>query len=124
MKDSLAELYDISKLSVELDGWMTSNGYKKYCSEISKEAQEIIGALENEDTDNLKEELGDVFMDLMAACLLAEKEGKFSSKEVVEGAISKIRRRRPYLEKGQKVTEEESVKIWMEAKEKEKKRKG
>ncbi len=120
MKESLSELYDICNKSIELDGWMKDTGFKNYCKEVSKEAEEVQKALDNEDMDNLKEELGDVLMDLMNACILAEKEGVFDSREVVESVVSKIRRRRPYLEEGRKVSKEESVRLWLEAKRKEK----
>ena len=117
---ALKRLFELCEKSVEFDGWVKKTGMVGYCKEIINESKEISEALENKDYDNLKEELGDVLMDLFEACLLAEHEGHFSTSDVFSSAISKIERRRPYLEKNKKVTPEESVEYWLIAKEKEK----
>ena len=79
-------------------------------------------AVEKNDRENLKEELGDLFWDTLMVMLIAEKEGLFKPNEPLLSLIEKMRRRKPYLFTGQKVTLEEAERMWTEAKAKEKKR--
>lgn len=122
-KCDLNKLFDLCKRSAKLDGWVAKTGMSGYCKELSVEVKEILDALEKKDYENLKEELGDAFMDLFEACILAESEGFFSVKDVFQSAISKIERRRPYIYGDKKISPEDSVKHWLIAKEKEKKSK-
>ena len=120
MRDTLNELYDILVKSVELDEWIVHNGLETYCNGILDESKELLDAFRNKDSENIKEELGDILMNTIIACILAEKEGIGSSRDIINNAISKIKRRRPYIEENRKVSKEESVKIWMDVKKEEK----
>ncbi|MFP4118015.1 MAG: MazG nucleotide pyrophosphohydrolase domain-containing protein [Candidatus Woesearchaeota archaeon] len=123
MEKHFSTLLEYCKKSIELDEWVRDNGFNGYCKEISKEAHEVNEAADKEDYANLREELGDVLMDLLMASLLAEEEGHFSSDDVISSALSKIERRRPYILEDRKVSKTESVNLWLDAKEKEKKNK-
>ena len=79
-----------------------------------------MAAVENNDVENLKEELGDLFWDTLMVILIAEKEGLFKSSEPMAALIGKMRRRKPFLFTGQKVTLAEAEQMWAEAKLKEK----
>ena len=120
MEKDIIKLLSLCGKSIELDEWVRDNGFRGYCDEISKESHEVSQAIDSDDMENLKEELGDVLMDLFMASLLAEDEGHFSADDVVASALKKIERRRPYLLENRKVSKEESVRLWMDAKRKEK----
>ena len=120
LKSKISELLELCKKSAEFDGWVRKTGMKGYCKELKKETDEVINALESNDIDNLKEELGDVFMDLFEICILAEEESVFSFIDVLESAVMKIKRRRPYILENKKVSDKESVDYWYKAKDLEK----
>ncbi|MEK6916561.1 MAG: MazG nucleotide pyrophosphohydrolase domain-containing protein [Nanoarchaeota archaeon] len=107
--------------SVELDPWIKETGIEGYGDFMIEETNEVIEALKNNDVDNLKEELGDVLSLWAIVCMLAEEEKLFDTEEVIKKAIEKIRSRRPYVFEDREVSNEEAVKIWYAAKDKEKK---
>ncbi len=114
-------LLDLIEKSVECDPWIKDRGLAGYCEEIVNEAKEALEAVENKNYDHLMEELGDVLSEIIIASKLAEEKELFTFSEVVKSAIEKIKRRRPYVLENKKVTKEEAVKLWYEAKKKEKK---
>ncbi len=112
---------ELIEKSVEYDAWIKDRGLAGYCEEIVNEAEEALEAVENNDYNHLKEELGDVLSEVIIASKLAEDQELFTFSQVVKSAIEKIKRRRPYVLENKKVTKEEAVKLWYEAKKKEKK---
>ncbi|MEK6868234.1 MAG: MazG nucleotide pyrophosphohydrolase domain-containing protein [Nanoarchaeota archaeon] len=89
---------------------------------IELEARELIEAMKTKDYEHIKEELGDVLMDWAHACKLAEEQGLFTIKDVLDAVNEKIKRRKPYVLDAEKkeMTKEEAVRIWKEVKKKEK----
>ena len=102
--------------------WASLQTVQDYSKQVASEAREVMAAVEKGDSENLKEELGDLFWDTLMVMLIAEKEKLFDSKEPLTGLIEKMKRRKPFLFTGQKVTLEEAERLWSEAKAKEKKR--
>ncbi|MBN2367592.1 nucleotide pyrophosphohydrolase [Candidatus Woesearchaeota archaeon] len=113
-------LLELIQKSVELDPWIIEKGLEGYGKEVVDEAEEIVEANLKRDNENLKEELGDVLSEVIIMCKLAEKRGIFEMKDVIRSAIEKIKRRRPYVLTGKKVSMDEAVKLWYDAKAKEK----
>ena len=120
MKDAFEQFMEIGRKGIEYDPWVEDTGIEGYCKEIMKEVKELTEAVEKQDYANMKEELGDVFMDWLNICLLAEKDGIFSVKEVINDVRKKVERRKPYLLENKKVTRKKALEIWYKAKEKEK----
>ncbi|HIG98228.1 TPA: hypothetical protein HA231_02285 [Candidatus Woesearchaeota archaeon] len=100
--------------------WASLQTVQDYSKQVASEAREVMAAVENNDVENLKEELGDLFWDTLMVILIAEKEGLFKSSEPMAALIGKMRRRKPFLFTGQKVTLAEAEQMWAEAKLKEK----
>lgn len=89
--------------------------------ELLSEAIEVKEAVQKKDWQNLKEELGDVLWDWITLCNLAEKQGLFTTQQVLEQLRSKILRRNPHVFGNKKAkTKEEAHKLWQEIKKKEK----
>jgi len=122
MKTSFERFIKIIEKSVDRDPWVKEKKVEGYSAEIVKEAKEVIEAIKKKDNDNLKEELGDVLYDWAHACKLAEEQKLFSMEDVINSASEKLVRRKPYLleKKKRLLTTEETVRIWKEAKAKEK----
>ncbi|MFH1246910.1 MAG: MazG nucleotide pyrophosphohydrolase domain-containing protein [Candidatus Micrarchaeota archaeon] len=100
---------------------LTLKTLPKYSKE---EFQELMTAIEKEDWDNLKEELGDLMFHLLFYCQLAKEQGKFTVEDVLNEIIEKMRRRNPHIYGSVKCTDlKEIERVWEEIKQQEKKEK-
>ena len=61
------------------------------------ETHEVLDAIEREDTDNLKEELGDLLFNIVFHARIAEEQGQFNFDDVAQGIIDKMIRRHPHV---------------------------
>ncbi len=64
---------------------------------LVSEAAEAAEALAASDRGHMCEELGDVLLNVMLAVVIAEEEGAFSWKDVVDGVSAKLVRRHPHV---------------------------
>ena len=62
-----------------------------------EEAYEVADAIERADRADLKEELGDLLLQVVYHARLAEEEGAFAFPDVVEGITTKMIRRHPHV---------------------------
>ena len=120
MKERFEELVDLSRIALRCDPWVRDAGMTGYCRELKGEVDEVLEAIANEDIENLKEELGDIFLDLARLCVLAEDIGHFDIEDVLAGVVAKVKRRQPFLLEGRAVSIEEALRYWRDAKAKEK----
>jgi len=71
--------------------------------------------------DNLKEELGDLLLQIVMHTVIAEEEGLFTMDEVIDDIMQKMIRRHPHVFSDAKVSGAEEVLVnWEEIKKKEK----
>ena len=104
------------------DKVQTHESLKAACIE---EAAEVVGGIniltETGSADNLKEELGDLLLQVMFHAVIAEEEGLFTFEDVVKTISDKMVRRHPHVFGDMKyASEEELHKAWAEIKKKEK----
>lgn len=81
--------------------------------DLVDEAIEARMAVDKQDWEELKEELGDVLWSWIDFCLVAEKEGKFTTEEVLEFLKHKLAQRNPHVfgkEKAETVEEAKAAK--------------
>ena len=80
------------------DREQTHSSLKKPCIE---EAAEVICGInileETGNPDNLKEELGDLLLQVVMHARIAEEEGYFTMDDVIQGIIDKMVRRHPHV---------------------------
>ncbi len=90
---------------------------------LRNETQELVDAIENKDDENMKEELGDVLLQVLMHSQIAAEEGKFTIDDVIQGLYDKLHRRHPHVfgDHAQAATPEEALALWKEMKKKEKK---
>ncbi|MDO4169648.1 MAG: nucleoside triphosphate pyrophosphohydrolase [Lachnospiraceae bacterium] len=62
-----------------------------------EEAYEAVDAIDRSDVENLKEELGDVLMQVVMHAEIASEEGQFTLEEVIDGISEKLVRRHPHV---------------------------
>ena len=105
------------------DREQTHASLKKPCIEEAAEVVCGINILEQTgDADNLKEELGDLLLQVVMHARIAEEEGYFTMDDVIQGIIDKMVRRHPHVF-GDAVADDSSavLKKWDEIKKQEKK---
>ena len=88
---------------------------------LQNEAQELIDAINNKDDENMKEELGDVLLQVLIHSQIAAEEGKFTIEDVIAGLYDKLHRRHPHVfgDGAKASTPEEAFSLWKEMKKKE-----
>ncbi|MEI7482195.1 MAG: MazG nucleotide pyrophosphohydrolase domain-containing protein [Elusimicrobiota bacterium] len=82
------------------DRKQTHNTLLKY---LREEAGEVALAVRKKDWENLKEELGDVLLQVVFHSALARKAGRFSIDDVIETINAKLVRRHPHVFGGHKL---------------------
>lgn len=98
----------------------THEGLAKYAVE---EVYELVEAIENDDRDELREELGDVLLQVVFHARIAEEDpdAPFSVDDVAGGIVTKLVRRHPHIFGDATATTPEEVKEnWERAKAQEK----
>jgi tetrapyrrole methylase family protein / MazG family protein len=118
--NSFKELLEVLNKCKASCPWTKEQSVESYGKELLSEAQEIKEALEKQDYQNLKEELGDLMWDLLMVSHLAQDAGHFKVEEVFQNVIEKMKRRKPYIFEGKKITTDEAARIWQEVKKQEK----
>lgn len=104
------------------DKAQTHESLKASCIEEAAEVVSGINILEKTgDADNLKEELGDLLLQIMFHSVMAEEEGLFTFEDVAKTISDKMVRRHPHVFGDMKfATEEELHAAWAEIKRNEK----
>lgn len=96
---TLAPLRDVVAALRAPDGcpWdrlQTHSTLRRY---LLEEIYEVLEAIDNEDVDNLREELGDVLLQIVFHARLAEEAGQFSLQDVINDITTKMIRRHPHV---------------------------
>ena len=112
---SLDKLIDITKKLRSEDGcpWDKKLTLKDLKSYILEEAYEIIDALEKNDKDNIKEEAGDLLLQIIFISNICEENKDFNFSDVILQLSDKLIRRHPHVF-GNKIadTAEDAKEIW------------
>lgn len=77
--------------------WDREQDHRSLLRFLKEETQEVVEAVEKEDWDNLKEELGDVLLHVLFHAQMAEEAGRFSMAEVMGTLKAKLIRRHPHV---------------------------
>ena len=92
--DRLAEIIRVLRAECPWDKVQTHESLRKGMLE---EAYETVEAINNNDMPNLREELGDVMLQVVFHANLAEEEGQFDLKDVINEECEKMIRRHPHV---------------------------
>ena len=88
---------------------------------LLEEAYEVLDAIEKKDVGLLKEELGDLLLQVVFHAQIADEEGEFDFGKVVEGICEKLIRRHPHVFGGQRARDSDgALDRWEASKRKEK----
>ena len=77
--------------------WDIEQSFATIAPYTIEEAYEVSDAIERRDAEDLREELGDLLLQVVYHAQLAEEAGLFSFADVVEGITTKMIRRHPHV---------------------------
>jgi tetrapyrrole methylase family protein/MazG family protein len=87
---------------------------------LVEETYEVLEALDEDDAEKIKEELGDLLFQIVFHCQIAKERGEFDVNDVIARISEKMRGRHPHVFGGQRYeTAEEVLKQWEERKKEE-----
>lgn len=103
------------------DRKQTHESLKQTCIEEASEVVCGINVLEKTSSaDNLKEELGDLLLQIVFHAVIAEEKGEFTLDDIIDTVNEKMIRRHPHVFSDLDINEDEMHKLWHEIKKKEK----
>ncbi len=77
--------------------WDREQDHRSLRPYVIEEAYEVVAAIDGGDPDKLKEELGDLLLQVVFHAALAARENRFDVGEVVDGIVAKLVRRHPHV---------------------------
>ncbi|WP_017930547.1 nucleoside triphosphate pyrophosphohydrolase [Robiginitomaculum antarcticum] len=77
--------------------WDVAQDYKSIGRYTIEEAYEVVQAIENEDMAELKDELGDLLLQVLFYAQMAQEDGYFDLDDVANGLVEKMVRRHPHV---------------------------
>ncbi len=116
------ELIEVVERLREKDGcpWDRAQTLDTIKENIVEEAIEVVAAIEEGDSEHVREELGDLLFLIIFAIEMAKEKDLFQYNEVIDSAIKKLIYRHPHVFGNEKAdTEEDAISIWKKQKEKE-----
>ncbi len=95
--------------------WDLKQSFKSIIPHTLEEAYEVADAIEQQDFEELKLELGDLLFQVIFYCQLANEAQKFDFNDVVEGICEKLIRRHPHVFSDANLLTEDAIKENWEA---------
>ena len=121
------DLKQIMKTLRAEDGcpWDRAQDHDTLKKHLVEECAEVLEAIDDHDTENLCEELGDVLFQVMFHSEIEEEQGNFTVDDVVNGICEKMIRRHPRIFGGEIPEVENEKDLWeaIKKREREEKRK-
>ena len=100
--------------------WDKQQTFKSIAPFTIEEAYEVVDAIDREDITDLKEELGDLLLQVVFLSQIADEDNLFSFDDVAEAISNKLIRRHPYVFSNQQShTPEDQMNQWEEIKQNE-----
>lgn len=89
----------MSRLRDPKDGcpWDQEQNYRTIAPSTIEEAYEVVDAIERENYDHLREELGDLLFQVIFYSQLAQEEQRFGFADIVSELVTKLVRRHPHV---------------------------
>lgn len=112
-KEALERLYEIVKVLRAKCPWDSVQTHDSLRTCMLEEAYEVVDAIERKDDDNLREELGDVLLQVVFHGILAEEEDLFTLTDVINEECEKMLRRHPHIFSGEEAkTVDKALEKW------------
>lgn len=89
--------------------WDKEQTYESLTKYVLEEAYELVYAATSGEPNKLKEELGDLLLEVGLYCQIASEKGDFSPSDVLKGISDKLIRRHPHIFGEESLTTKEQV---------------
>lgn len=120
----LHEIVDILR-SPEGCPWDREQTHQSLRKNLIEEAHEVLETFDEEDTDHMAEELGDLLLQVMLHAQIEAEAGSFNVWDVIAGLNEKLLRRHPHVfGAAQAGNADEALVNWNQIKQEEKRKKG
>jgi len=104
--------------------WDLRQDFQTLTPYILEEAYELVDAIERNDLDDMRSELGDLLLQVVFQSQIAQERGLFDFEQVADGIAEKLVNRHPHVFKGVKFdSDEQRQQAWEEIKATERKNK-
>ena len=90
--------------------WDAEQTHESLRSCLVNETAEVVEAIDNADNTSLKEELGDLLLQIIFHTIIAEEEGAFTMEDVVTEICKKMLFRHPHVFKGEEKPDWNAIK--------------
>jgi len=77
--------------------WDREQDHRSLAKHLLEEAHEVLDAVDDEDADRLRDELGDVLLQVVFHAQMAAEAGDFDIDDVAEATVAKLIRRHPHV---------------------------
>jgi MazG family protein len=125
--ESFPKLVEVMRRLLGPDGcpWDREQTLESLRPYVIEEAYEVVDAIDKGDPDELREELGDLALQIVFQAELARAKGWFGADDVVEAICEKLVRRHPWVFGDEKVADAAgAIESWEALKQKEKAKRG
>ena len=95
--DKLLKIIDILRNPLNGCPWDLKQDYMSLSDYPIEESYELQNAIENKDINNIKEELGDLLLQIVLLSQIGKENNDFEFNDVVENTIEKMIRRHPQI---------------------------
>lgn len=122
-KYDFKDFTDIIKILRSENGcpWDREQTHESLKQCMIEECYEVVDAINNEDMPNLREELGDVLLQVVMHAVIAEETNKFTIDDVIQDISEKMIRRHPHVFGAKQArTTEDVLQTWEQVKQEEK----
>jgi uncharacterized protein YabN with tetrapyrrole methylase and pyrophosphatase domain len=123
--EGLVEFLGLMRTMRERCAWKGAQTHESLARFLREESDEVLEAIDEGSTtgewDHLREELGDLLLQIYFHAAIAESAGAFTMDDVISGLTEKMLRRNPHVfgpeaESGREYTLEEIEELWQAAK--------
>jgi XTP/dITP diphosphohydrolase len=97
MSASLLELVEVMDRLRRECAWKAGQTHASLARYLVEETSETLEAIEAGEDEHLREELGDLLLQVFFHAAIAAQEGRFDIDDVAAGIVDKLRRRNPHV---------------------------
>ena len=95
--DAVSEFVDVMRRLRTECAWKAGQTHESLGELLREETEELVEAIDSGDVDHVREELGDVLLQVVFHAVIAEQAGEFTLDDVARGITEKMRRRNPHV---------------------------
>jgi MazG family protein len=125
-KDKIERLVNIVRHLRSPEGcpWDRKQDHVTLKPMLVEETAELLDAIDVNDAENIKEELGDILMHIVFHSIMAEEKGKFTFSDVIDNISEKMEHRHPHIfgERDKTRSADDVVELWQQIKAEERKK--